>query len=184
MPSLLQGSSFVVAVLLVAAVQIDALPLLRHNTKVVSTFPDSDYDVMQQRILSSLDSVTGRDFIFNWFPLLSANVTVCYPFVGIVDGDHCEVGLAAVERGWGHGPYVGETSLVQDRFWLSKQGPSTMGVFEYTTSSSYAHNGTTCVVQFNGVVMWRLSATNSSLLDMWLETPNSNRLADTYPCTL
>jgi hypothetical protein len=145
---------------------------------------DSDYIAMQARIMKSLDSVTGHDFIYNWFELLSDNVTVCYPFVGVVDADHCEVGIASVRRAWGGGPFTGETALQQDMFYVTKQGTSTVGVFEYTTSSSYMHNGTACAVQFNGVVMWRLAANNASFIDMWLEMPNSNRLASTYPCGL
>lgn len=174
----------IVVIIAVASVQIEALPYLRQPAKSVSLFPDSAYDAMQQRIMTSLDSVTGRDFVYNWFPLLADNVTVCYPFVGTIDEEHCEIGLANVKRAWENGPFEGETALVQDRFWLSKKGTETMGVFEYTTSHSYFHSNTTCVVQFNGIVMWRLSPTNSSLLDMWLETPNSNRLASTYPCNL
>ncbi|CUG87294.1 membrane-associated protein, putative [Bodo saltans] len=174
----------VVVIGVICTVQIEALPYLRHEATSVSVFPDSAYYAMQQQIITSLDGVTGRDFIYNWFPLLAENVTVCYPFVGFIDAEHCEMGLPAVKKVWEKGPFEGQTALVQDRFWLSKKHNQTMGVFEYSTSHSYFHGNTTCVVEFNGVVLWRLSPTNSSLLDMWVETPNSNRLANTYPCNL
>lgn len=155
-------------------------------TTVAPSYPDSDYYAMQERINAALDMVSGHDFIYQWFPLLDDVVTVCYPFVGRIDADHCLVGIDNVRKSWSVGPFMSENAQVNNRFWLSKDGAATMGVFEYTTSGAYLLNNTTqaCVVQFNGFVMWRLSPTNSSLLDLWLETPNSNRISETYPCTL
>ena len=148
-----------------------------------SAFPDSAFDVMQGRILAALDDVTGEEFMWNWIALMSDDCVVCYPFIGVISPEFCLFGKQAIISEWGKPPFVNSTAIQQDNFWLSKNGNRTAGIFQYTTSSAYVSpSSQICAVQFNGVVVYELEASNTTLISKWLETPNSNRLEKTYPC--
>lgn len=171
-----------IAVMAVSAAVSLGIPVLRQPSELSPSIPDASFFLMQQKLLAAMDDVTGRGFIFNWLALLSPNVTVCYPFVGVIDTLHCLFGYDAVFDAWSKGPFETSVAIQQNSFWLSKSGSATQGVFKYTTSSSYLHNGSACVVQFEGVVSWLLDPHNTSSILQWLETPDSNRISATYPC--
>lgn len=147
----------------------------------------AQYDKMQATLLRRLDGTTGAAFVSNWLALLSPDVVVCYPFVGLVDPLHCRVGLQNVTNAWNPPDQhpQSSTSIEQDSYWLTQYDAATapVAIWHYTTASAYTPSGQTaaCVVQFQGVVTWRLSAV-TGLIDMWLETPDTQRLATTYPC--
>eukprot|EP00759_Apiculatamorpha_spiralis_P040554 PhF_6_TR39093/c0_g1_i1/m.58506 len=152
------------------------------------TYTDDQYQAMQKTLLHIMDGVTGHDFVWNWINVLSEDVTVCYPFVGIIDPTHCLFGKEAVIKQWGVGIGVQSTAIQQEEFWLTKYPATgdTMAVWKYTTSSSYVapSNTTSCAVQFGGTVMWVLDPNNATLISKWLETPQSDRISQTYPCKL
>jgi hypothetical protein len=148
-----------------------------------SAFPDAAFHVMQERLLAALDDVTGEGFMWNWIGLMSDDCIVCYPFVGVISPEVCLYGKQAIIDEWGKPPFVNSTAIQQDGFWLSKSSNRTAAVWQYTTSSAYVSPlSEICAVQFNGVVIYELEASNATLISKWLETPNSNRLSRTYPC--
>ena len=150
---------------------------------------DSDYYSMSDHLSSILDGVSGYDFVMNWIDILSNNVTVCYPFVGIIDSDYCLFGIDEVKKVWNNSQRANYTSIQRQLFYISKYPPippqqtKKLGIWHYTTSAAYFSNDYgSCSVLFNGVVNFALDPSNTSLILQWLETPDSNRINQTYPC--
>ena len=144
---------------------------------------DNDYYKMANQLSSTLDCVTGYDFVMNWINILSDNVTVCYPFVGIINQNYCLFGLDQVKQAYNNSQGANFTSIQQEKFYISKYPPTKIGVWYYSLSSSYLSNDYgSCSVLFDGVVNFSLDPANTSLILKWLETPDSNRINQTYPC--
>lgn len=148
----------------------------------------SAYESMQKTLLRILDGVSGHDFVWNWINVLSPNVIVCYPFVGVIGPRHCLMNKSAVINNWGKGIGVLSTAIQQESFWLTTNSNTgdTLAVWKYTTSSAYVSpsNKTSCTVQFGGTVLWDLDPHNASLISKWLESPQTDRIKQTYPCNL
>ena len=158
--------------------------MLIGNALSEDSIVDDDYYAMAQTLSSIMDCVSGYDFIMNWIDILSDNVTVCYPFVAQIDDEYCLYGLEQVKQAWiPNTSMTNYSSTEQTRFYISKYPPLKLGVWHYTTSASYLSDDYgSCSVQFSGVVNFALDPTNTSLILKWLETPDSNRINNTYPC--
>ena len=159
------------------------VPIQRHVGEKATVIPDEAYHAMQRTLLATLDGVSQKSFVDNWLQLLSENVTVCYPFAGLVDAS-CLHGLAQVKKTWT--PQAGMNGTVaidQNSYWISSSAANLkLGVWSYTTASSYNTKGVSCVVMFQGIVMYSLDPSNPSQILSWLEAPDSARLNNTYPC--
>jgi hypothetical protein len=145
--------------------------------------PDAAYRTMQTTLLKAMDGVSQHGFVFNWMNLLSDNVTVCYPFAGVVDSS-CELGLAQVKKVWAQQAAMnGTVAIEQDAYYISRSAAGLkLGVWSYTTAASYIHNGKSCVVMFQGTAMYALDPTDPTRIITWLESPDQDRIDNTYPC--
>ena len=160
------------------------LSLYAHTIK--GEIPDNAYYSMAEILSQKLDNVNGYDFNFNWLDLLSDNVTVCYPFIGIISPEYCIYGYNAVKE-WiiisGSGSQTNFTAIEQTGFFISKYLSQKLGIWSYVLSSSYMNTiYGSCVVQFTGIVQFDLDPSNTSSIIKWFEVPDSNRINQTYPC--
>ena len=157
-----------------------ALPAARGETTQYQPFYDAS-----AKLQKAFDGVDGQTYVSNWLKMLTDDVIVCFPFVGLID-DNCFHGISRVANESKFGNHsAAYINLQVDSFWISESLDMTQraGIWRYTQTSAFSRiDGSACSVQWSGTVTFRLSASNTSQISEWLESPDSVRYGSTFTC--
>ncbi len=144
------------------------------------------YYAMGRRLETMMNNVDGHQYNVNFVAAVSDDITLCFPFVGIIDSATCFFGKAAVANATHFGNRQSAfTTLQMLDMWVTASSDTAplAAVWRYMQNSVYmtGPNGTACSIQWQGFVVFRLNQQNLSQISHWLESPDAVALSSS-PC--
>lgn len=170
--------------LLVALLAVVAAPAAALHAP--AAFNPAPYYAMGQQLVTMMNNVDGHQYNVNFLAAVSDDITLCFPFVGIIENTTCFFGKAALSNATHFGKRESAyTTLMMQDMWVTAYSDTAppAAVWRYVQNSVYmtGPNGTACSIQWRGSVVFRLHQKNLSQISHWLESPDAVALSSS-PC--